>query len=221
VPPVSGRGKPRAARRLFVAITVLAAVLVIAPRALTGIGTWLVVADPLQPARSIVVLGGQLPFRAMEAAAVYKQGWAREVWLTQGAGDEGDLALAQFGIERTPEHALSAKVLSRLGVPEDGIRVLPERNANTADEVRAIARELQAAGGDRVILITSKYHARRVKIIWHQLVGSRPESLVRYTPDDPFEPSRWWRTTDDAGSVAREWFALFNAWAGFPMKSER
>ncbi len=195
--------------------------LALAPLALKAAGTWLVVADPLQSARSVVVFGGQVPFRAMEAAAVYKQGWTGEVWLTRGRIQEDDLALAKLGIDRTAEHEYSRQVLERLGVPSDAIRVLPERTVNTADEVRAVARELKATGGGRVILVTSKYHARRVKVIWHALVGSRPEAIVRYTPDDPFEPRRWWRSTTDAMAVSREWFGLLNAWTGFPVKSER
>ena len=208
-------------RRLLVAIVFLAGALALVPFALTTAGTWLVVEDPLQPSRSVVVLGGHVPFRAMEAAAVYQRGWAREVWLTRGGVYEEDLALATLGIDRTPEHVYSQQVLERLGVPGDAIRVLPERNLNTADEVRAVARELEATGGDRAILITSKYHARRVKVVWHALVGGRAEAIVRHAPDDPFEPGRWWRNTADAMSVSREWFGLLNAWAGFPVKSER
>lgn len=92
---------------------------------------------------------------------------------------------------------------------------------NTAEEVRTVASELNARGGGRVILITSKYHTRRVKVLWQKLVGNRPESIVRYTPDDPFQPDRWWRNAFDASSVTHEWFGLLNAWAGFPIKSER
>jgi len=210
-----------ARRRLLVGIAFLAVALILARLALTMAGTWLVVADPLQPAEAVVVLGGQLPFRAMEAAAVYKQKWTREVWVTQGGLLAEDVALAKMGIEPTPEHEYSRQVLDRLGVPRDVIRVLPGHNVNTADEVRTVARELKSTGGDRVILITSKYHTRRVKVIWHALVGSRPEAIVRYTPDDPFEPARWWRNTADVNSVWREWFGLLNAWSGFPVKSER
>src|SRR5260370_9181920 len=48
------------------------------------IGYWLMVEDPLQPARAVVVLGGQVPFRAIEAARIYQQGLAPEVWRTRG-----------------------------------------------------------------------------------------------------------------------------------------
>ncbi len=209
-------------RRLLVAMLLGVGVLVAAPLALTTAGTWLVVEDRLQPARSVVVLGGQVPFRAMEAAALYNQGWSREVWFTPGGVFAEDIALERLKIDRPPDHYYSQRVLERLGVPRDAIRVLPERNVNTADEVRSVARQLKATGGGRVILVTSKYHTRRVKVIWQTLAGDRhDEAIVRYAPDDPFQPRRWWRNTADAMSVSREWFGLLNVWAGFPVSSER
>lgn len=45
----------------------------------------MVVADPLQESDAIVVFGGQLPFRAMEAAAIYRQGWAPELGVAASA----------------------------------------------------------------------------------------------------------------------------------------
>src|SRR5688500_9357846 len=136
-------------------------------------GRLLVIANPLQPARSVVVLGGHVPFRAMEAAAVYKQGWAREVWLTQGAVHDEDRALAKLGIERTPDYVYDRLVLQRSGVPDAAIRVLADRTVNTADELRTIAKAVSAAGDRFVILITSKYHSRRVKVIWRIVADDR------------------------------------------------
>src|SRR5438874_12825840 len=108
-------------RRLLAALLLPAAVLAFGPLALTAAGTWLVVEDRLQPARSVVVFGGHLPFRAMEAAAVYRQGWAGEVWLTQGGVYAEDIALARMNIEKPPEHVFSQQVLERLGVPGTAI----------------------------------------------------------------------------------------------------
>jgi uncharacterized SAM-binding protein YcdF (DUF218 family) len=216
-----GPNRSRWKKRALIALAVLAAVLALAPLALGTAGAWLVVEDPLQPARSIVVVGGHLPFGAMEAATVYRQGWTREVWLTQGAVREEDLALARVGVDRTPEHIYSRQVLVALGVPSAAIHLVADRNRNTADEVRAVARELDTKGGGRVILITSKYHTRRVKVLWRALVGSHSEAIVRYPSNDPFEPALWWRNAGDALAVSREWFGLLNAWGGFPVKSER
>ena len=188
--------------------------------AIQGTGRWLIVQDPLQRARAAVVIGGNAAFRATEAARLYEQGWTQEVWVTQQGPFFSDDALAELGIERTPEYTYSIMVLERLGVPKMAIRVVPGRNLDTAQEVRSIARALHEVGGSRLILVTSSYHTRRVKILWHKIVGDHPEAIVRYTPDDPFEASRWWRDSADMMNVAREWIGLFNAWLGFPVKSQ-
>ena len=220
--PTRGKIEPKRTRwprRTLIGVVFLAVFLGLAPSALSALGRWLEVDDPLSSARAIVVFGGHLPFRAMEAASIYHQGWAREVWLTEGGVFAEDLALERLGIDKPPESSYSQQVLERLGVPASSIRLIAGHNVNTADEVHTIAREL--SGGDRVILITSKFHARRVKVLWHKLVGNRPAAIVRYTPDDPFQPDRWWRDAADASSVTHESFGLLNAWAGFPIKSER
>ena len=187
---------------------------------LRSLGGWLVTADPLQPAGAIVVFGGHLPFRAIEAASLYHDGWAPQVWLTSGALHAEDEALTRLGIDRPPEHIYSRQVLQHLGVPAGAIRILPERVNNTAEEVRLIAGAMGSGDRKAVILITSKYHARRVKTIW-RAIGGRHPAIVRYAKDDPFNGDRWWSNTGDAMSVARETFGLLNAWAGFPVKSER
>jgi uncharacterized SAM-binding protein YcdF (DUF218 family) len=179
------------------------------------------VTDPLQHANAVVVLGGQVPFRAMEAAEIYRGGWAPEVWLTQGGVYEEDVALAKLGIATMAEYQYSRLVLERVGVPPSAIRVLDGHNFSTADEVRTISRQLHASGGGRVIVVTSKFHSRRVRATWRRIVGGSPDVVVRYTNEDPFKPDNWWRNTRDGMSVARELFGLLNLWTGFPVQSGR
>jgi uncharacterized SAM-binding protein YcdF (DUF218 family) len=212
--------KPARPRRSVGAVALLTAVIALALYVCSHAGTWLVVEDPLQHARSAVVFGGKTPGRAMEAATFYKGGWTSEVWLTEGGLLADDVALAWLGVERTQEYVYNRQVLEHLGVPTAAIRVLTGRNNNTADEVRTIARALSESGGERVILVTSSYHTRRVKALWRAVVGNRSEAIVRFAPDEAFDADHWWRDTADAWSVSREWFGLLNAWAGFPVKSE-
>ena len=63
---------------------------------LCGVGKWLVREDPLQPATAIVVLSGNIPTRALEAAALYHEGYAKEIWLTHP--DVHADALKELGI---------------------------------------------------------------------------------------------------------------------------
>lgn len=185
------------------------------------LGPWLVVEDPLEPAHAVVVLGGQLPFRALEAARLYRQGLAPEIWLTHGERAAEQRALDKLGIVYTREETYSREVLLRMGVPGKVIRRLEPPARNTAEEVLLIARELERAGARRVILVTSKPHTRRVKATWRALVRGAAEVEVRSTTDDPYNPARWWANTEDALAVSRECFGLLNVWAGFPVRPDR
>jgi len=184
-----------------------------------ALGAWLVTADPLEPAGAIVVFGGEVPFRAMEAARIYHEGSAPKVWLTQGALHDDDLELARLGINRPPEYRYSEQVLERLGVPSAAIQILPQPVQNTAEEVRRIAQAAAAADMRTLILVTSKYHTRRVRILWQALTPGKIRAIVRYS-NDPFDPLHWWRRTDNAMAASREFFGIANAWLGFPIKSE-
>lgn len=208
-------------RRTAGLLIVLALALVLGTWSLLRAGRWLVVADPLEPARAIVVVSGHLPFRAMEAARIYRQGLAPEVWLTRPSSPQEEKALARLGIAVTREDSYNEQVLRRLGVPGSAIRTLSEPILNTEQEILLISRILEQAGGKTVILVTSKYHTRRVKAIWHALVRNGSRGIVRYAAEDPFDPDHWWRNTRDALAVVRESMGLLNAWAGFPLRPDR
>jgi len=184
------------------------------------LGTWLVVADRLAPSSAVVVLSGQMPYRAMEAAAIYREGWAREVWLTEWSQTALRADLARLGINVLREDHYSREVLRRLGVPDRAIRLLEGGVLNTVDEIHVVAGELARAGGQRVILVTSPPHTRRVRDTWLRLVGSSPAVIVRPTTGSKYDGARWWRHTDDALAVSREVFGLMNVWAGFPVQPD-
>lgn len=207
-------------RKRLLAAAIAAALAGLALLAFSRAGTALVVESPLQHAPVAVVFGGKLPLRAIEAAKIYKAGWTQQVWVTQGIYSGADAALAEMGIDVTSESEYNRQVLEKLGVPAAAIRVLPGRNHNTFDEVRTIARAAAEAHLDRIILITSSYHTRRVGTLWRLVNGGTVEAIVRYTPLEAFDAAHWWRDTADAWAVSREWFGLLNAWARFPIKSE-
>ena len=207
------RGGWRLAGALVLGVALVATLGVLAFR---GLGRWLIVADALAPARAVVILRGHYPFRAIEAGAIYRQGWAPEVWLTRTHADAAAEALRRLGMTAGTEDVMNRELLGRLAVPADAIRLLGGAVANTADEVKLVAAELRSAGGGAVIIVTSKPHTRRVRAAWRALVGERPAAIVRYASDDPFHADRWWRYTPDALSVTRETFGLLRVWTGFP-----
>ena len=182
-----------------------------------GLGQWLVVADPLEPASAIVVLSGGAPYRAIEAAQIFRGGWAPEVWITRPPR-EAEEVMARLGLRIDfGDESSSRLILERLGVPPSAVTTLLPPVRNTAEEVTGIAAELARRRGDRVIIVTSKAHTRRVRATWRVVVGS-PGVVVRYAGLDRFDGARWWERTEDALAVSREVFGLLNVWAGFPVR---
>jgi uncharacterized SAM-binding protein YcdF (DUF218 family) len=203
-------------RRALIVVAVLAVVAGALVWGVRRVGRWLVVEDALEPAQAIVVLSGSMPIRAREAAQIYAQGFAAEVWVIRPASPVEELQ--KMGIEYVGEEFYNQKVLLRLGVPLDAIRVLEKPALNTEEEVQEIAAELRQVQGKNVILVTSKAHTRRVKAIWKARVGEQPRALVRYSSWDTYDGEHWWRHTHDALSVLREVLGLANVWAGFPVR---
>ncbi len=180
-----------------------------------GVGRWLVVEDSLGKARAIAVLSGAMPLRAMEAAKLYREGYAPELWLTHSA--EPAATLGEMGIPFAAEDYYSARVLIHEGVPAGAIRVLDPPIVNTADELNAIAAALAKEKDRTAILVTTKAHTRRARLLWKRIGSERGAAIVRAAAEDPFDPRHWWRTTSDALDVVREVLGLMNAWAGLPL----
>jgi hypothetical protein len=184
---------------------------------LRHLGDWLVIDEPLRKSSAIVVLGGGVPFRAMEAASLYRAGWGGELWLSRSTPDAGDVAMAELGFEPNQESDTNRLILEKLGVPENAIHVLPDPVDNTLTELRAVLAFAQTRPPGPIILVSSKTHTKRLRVIWNKIAAPGRIAIVRFTPRDTFDPARWWATTTDALTAFRDTFGILNAWAGFPI----
>ena len=210
------RSRSRALRLLSIsggAGLVLAAVIFF------GLGRWLVVEDPLVKAQAIVVLSGAMPLRAIEAAKLYREGYAPEIWLTYST--EPGETLEEMGIPFSGEDYYNKLVLIHEGVPPGAIHVLEPPIVNTADEIKVAAAALKPGKDATVIFVTTKVHTRRVRLLWRRLAPGQARAIVRAASADPFDPRHWWRTTGDALDVVREFLGVLNAWAGLPLHPAR
>jgi uncharacterized SAM-binding protein YcdF (DUF218 family) len=203
-------------RRWWIAGGIVVLLVAMAATMFFTVGSWLVVEDPLVHADVIVVLSGRLPERALEAAQVYKAGYADQVWISPPPSPADELKTMHISF--LGEDFYNEKVLLARGVPLDAVRILDRPDENTEEEVRQISEELRKLQFHSVIIVTSKPHTRRVRTIWHKLVGSEPRVMVHYATDDSYDGAHWWRHTRDALDVVRETLGLLNAWAGFPLR---
>src|SRR5262249_62109348 len=95
----------RAPWRRYVLILAIVGTLVVVslPSIASVVGRWLVVADRLEPARAIVVLSGHVPFRAVWAATLYKEGLSSEIWISRPVRTAEERAMRQLGLDISPE----------------------------------------------------------------------------------------------------------------------
>lgn len=182
-----------------------------------SLGKWLAIEDPCEPACCVVVLGGHVPFRPMEAAAIFKAGWAPEIWIARFPENASEIALRPFGVEITPEFVISRRVLEVLGVPEQAMVVL-EPSRDTREEMDRVYQRLSSAPQGAVILVTSGFHGRRVKATWKKRAGSSRRAIVRTAKEDSFHPDRWFFSTTDLQAVFYELCGLINVWLGYPLR---
>jgi uncharacterized SAM-binding protein YcdF (DUF218 family) len=205
----------RPSRRLAL-LTASALFLGVAIFAFWGAGDWLIREDPLAPADLICVLSGSMPYRAEEAAAIERQGYARDVWVSRPVAPTKELT--RLGIHYVGEEDYNHEILVYEGVPEMSIRILPDAIVNTEQEIEELAREMRFEHKTKAIIVTSPEHTRRVRAIWRRTVGTQPQAIVRAARQDPFDSRHWWRNTADAFAVVHEIMGLLNVWTGFPVR---
>jgi uncharacterized SAM-binding protein YcdF (DUF218 family) len=179
-------------------------------------GRWLVREDPLAPAGVIVVLSGALPFRAEEAAHIFRQGHAPEVWVSRPSNDADEMR--RLGINFITDEDYNREVLIRSGVPATAIRIFPDTVVDTEQEVEETAALMRQSGKNSAIIVTSPPHTRRVAALWKKLAPRDSRLIVRAAWQDPFDADHWWQNTRDALAVTREYSGLMNVWAGLPIR---
>jgi uncharacterized SAM-binding protein YcdF (DUF218 family) len=184
--------------------------------ALLNLGRWLDREDPPQKAAAIAVLSGRMPSRALEAARLYNQGYAPQVWLSYSV--EPGATLEKLSIPYAGEEFYDRLLLLHQGVPDSAIHIVAPPIVNTADEMRTFGQALRKENLHRIILVTSKVHTRRAAVLWNRLSAKDGEAIVRGASGDGYDPRQWWRNTGDALDVVRELLGLLNAWAGLPLQ---
>ena len=205
-------------RQAWILVAVLLSSGLVVVLGLAHLGSWLVVSDTLSPAAAILVLSGEVPFRAMEAAQLYRDGWATEIWLTASVDPVRDLVMKQLELEVVTDAERNRRVLLRLGVPEHAIAVLEEGARNTEDELQVASRELARRETHRLIIVTSPVHTRRTRAIWRAVATTSQAAMLRPARHDPFSADNWWGNTTDIASVAHEILGMLNVWAGLEVE---
>jgi uncharacterized SAM-binding protein YcdF (DUF218 family) len=195
-------------RRLAIAGAVVLALALAALPLLAAAGRFLVENDPLQHADAIVVLTGSYPDRIVEAALLYREGWAPRIILCRESENAGFQNLRTLGVHVPRLFELNRSIAEQLGVPGDAIRVLERPAGSTFSEAQVVLADAARHGYRSLLIVTSQYHTRRAARIYRHLAGGRVTILVRGARDDEFQPDAWWRDRPSTRRVVIEFLKL-------------
>lgn len=179
-----------------------------------ALGAALVVTDALQPSDAIFVLDGGTPVRELEAASLYRLGYAPRVVVARGR-DAISVARQVSGEPSRQERAV--RVLRHVGVPEAAVVTLSQEVDNTVQELAADFAFATKQGLRRVILVTSANHTRRVRVIWNSRYERRIPALVYPTSWEAYDARRWWVSRRTMEETIHEALGIVHFMLGSPL----
>ena len=161
--------------------------------ALWGLGRLLVETDTMAPADAIYVLDGSFLERAMEAADLFRAGFAPRIIISRGGREPSEDLYAAEGVH-LPSHAELVRdvLVTRLGLPASAIEAMPTAVGSTADEAHAIAPIARREHWTRLIVITDRSSTRRAGFIFRRELGAGVTVIPWCSRHDTYDPSRWW-----------------------------
>ena len=167
---------------------------------LVGMGHYLVVADPLQPANAIVVLSGDSGGRMVETGSLFKEQFADWVILTETdqPSDNGE-------IETPSNQAKRLDALSQ-GIPSDSILFTSGQSSSTVDEAKAVLSLMQAKNMTSCIVVTDPFHSRRTRKVFSDVFhGSGITVMVHPSSDHWYHASTWFLSRQGLNTTIREY----------------
>ena len=174
------------------------------PAAILGpVGSFLVVNNPQQNSKAIVILlGGESPERVLTAFDLYQATPDQKFVFGSGFKDAD--------LERSVDWPLGGEryraALLSLGVPDERIVTVDTSSSyDTAGELTAIAAFLEREQITTVTLVSAASHTRRIKAIWHRLAPQRLDGIVAARPE---RMNNWWQKGRAVREVAYEYGAL-------------
>ena len=173
-------------------------------------GRWLVLNEPPVKADFIVLLAGDLS-RPLYGADLYRQGYATRIAVSRPATAPQTENLRKLGIHLPRQDEQFREVLRRKGVPVNAISIFGDSNLSTVQEAETL-REFLDGRPTRLLIVTSPYHTRRVKIVFTRLL---PQADVRVLAS-PYEefPQQWWTNQNAAVNVLLETAKLLYYYLG-------
>lgn len=166
----------------------LAAIVLLVVGFVISIGWFIAPQDELRKADAIVVVsGGDTVKRTDQGVRLWQDGWAPRLVFAGAAADQGTSNAAVMRLQAVTE-----------GVPL-GATFVEERSTTTRENAEFVKPILESQNAKSVILVSSPYHTRRVKLNFEKVYSSEYDFLVHPALDSRWARKSWWRESDTVG----------------------
>jgi uncharacterized SAM-binding protein YcdF (DUF218 family) len=201
-------------RRLLRIAAVLTSLMLLGVFALSKLGSFLVVEDSLRSADAIVVLGGTMYERQMEAVDLYQAGMAPRIYLFREIADWGEQVLIERQVPYLRAVDVQVDAMVKLGVPREAIGIL-DQAANTASEAGLVRDLVDEQHLSTIIVVTSKQHTRRARLVLSRRLDDLGTTIVmRPSRYDLTPADRWWTDRSTIKFTLFESQSLLGYWLG-------
>jgi uncharacterized SAM-binding protein YcdF (DUF218 family) len=191
---------------------------------LTLAGTFLEVKQAPENADLIVILRGGSNFaRLVTAFRLYESGYADKIYISKSLGDNNTgWSIEKLGIHLPTGQEQMEYVLRELGVSATNIILGHEKpGGGTLGESIRIKKIVKALNVKKMILVTSWYHTRRVRLIYSNVfsnTGVQPIIIAAKKEYSKSSPLNWWKCRYQAMAVLEEFGKLLLAYLGVDSK---
>lgn len=171
---------------------------------LRAAGNYLITEDPPAQVDAVFVLGGSVADRGAEAARVYRQGWGDHFVFT---GAPIPAPLDALAIDSTEAECTRHQAV-RSGVPIEKTVVL-NVGTSTYEEFEALLDHALANEFERVMVISSKFHLRRIGRVFRKPFRKAGITVLLHgAPSSVYDEERWWASEEGLIMVHNEYTKL-------------
>ena len=147
-------------------------------------GAYLIIADDLTPADTIIIMGGGDEGRMNEALELYQEKYARIIVLT-----ETGVHIEEFDYMQSFD--LRIQLLNN-GVPSGNILITDSEVTSTLEEAYAVKQLLEKRQFSSAIIVTDPYHTKRTSIIFKDVFSEQDIELYFRPVTPSWYNSRTW-----------------------------
>ena len=162
----------------------------------------------------VLYIGVEYYPRLLEAAELYRKGFARKIVINGNRKTDLLRKLERKGfIKCCPWYENALRILSMFGVPRDNVICISAEDAyDTVSEAQEVGEHLITLGFTSIILTTSKFHSRRAHFIWTKMYKNRLSICSVSAKKDPYRPQGWWKERRQVRWVMAEYGAWLYYW---------